>query len=83
MPRTATLRVRVDADKKARASKVFNRLGLPPSIAVNMFLAAVAERRGLPFSVSLAEADGGVATPPEAVAAVWESLDRDDWSYLR
>ena len=82
MPRSASLRVRVDADKKAKAAKVFTRLGLPPSVAVNMFLAAVAERKGLPFPVSLAEADDGVATPPEVVAAVWERLDQDDWSYL-
>jgi hypothetical protein len=48
-----------------------------------LFLAAVAERKGLPFPVSLTEADDDVSTPPEIVAAVWESLDRDDWSYLR
>jgi addiction module RelB/DinJ family antitoxin len=83
MPRTATLRVRVDAVKKARAVKVFNRLGLPPSVAINLFLAAVAERKGLPFPVSLTPADDDVSTPPEVVAAVWESLDQDDWSYLR
>lgn len=83
MPRTATLRVRVSADKKARATKVFNRLGLPPSVAVNLFLAAVVEREGLPFPVALPKAHDGLATPPEVVAAVWDSLDKDDWSYLR
>lgn len=83
MSRTATLRVRVDADKKAKATKVFNRLGLPPSVAVNMFLAAVAEQKGLPFPVSLPGTDEDVATPTGLIASVWETLDQDDWSYLR
>lgn len=62
---------------------MFNRLGLPPSVAVNMFLAAVAEQKGLPFPVSLSQADADVATPAGLVASVWETLDQDDGSYLR
>ena len=53
MKSTNTLfRARVDAARLNQAKDVFERLGLKPSDAVNMFFAQVALRDDLPFSVT-------------------------------
>ena len=46
------LRARVDTARYHKAEQVFERLGMKTSDAINIFLAQVALREDLPFSVT-------------------------------
>ena len=48
----AVVRTRVPARRLQRAEKILHRLGLTPADAVNMLLAQIEIRQGLPFEVS-------------------------------
>ena len=50
---TKTLNLRVDANLKAQAERIFSELGLPTSTAITMFLKSVVRHDGLPFEVRL------------------------------
>ncbi|MBQ7566401.1 MAG: type II toxin-antitoxin system RelB/DinJ family antitoxin [Oscillospiraceae bacterium] len=50
---TTPTQVRIDADVKAAATELFDRLGLDMSGAVNMFLHQCVLRGGLPFAVEV------------------------------
>ena len=50
---TTVLRTKVPARRLQRAEKILRKLGLTPTDAVNMFLAQVELRQGLPFEVSV------------------------------
>lgn len=50
------VRARVPAQRFRNAEKILARLGMKPGDAINLLLAQVELRRGLPFSVSLDEA---------------------------
>lgn len=56
---TATKTIRLSTRRLADASKVFDRIGLDPRTAVEMFLAQVALKRAIPFAVDDAESDDG------------------------
>jgi len=50
---TSTLvRARVDAARYRKAERVFERLGMKTSDAINVFLAQVALRQDMPFAVT-------------------------------
>jgi addiction module RelB/DinJ family antitoxin len=49
---TAVVRTRVPARRLQRAEKILSKLGLTAGDAVNMMLAQIEIRRGLPFEVS-------------------------------
>jgi DNA-damage-inducible protein J len=66
MAKTATVAVRIDPTLKSSAERVFRRLGLSPSQAVNIFFAQVCLRGGLPFAVRVPNA--------ETLAAMEESM---------
>jgi DNA-damage-inducible protein J len=53
MPKTATIRARVDAELKADAEAVLNTLGLTASDAIRLFYQQVALQKSLPFAVEL------------------------------
>jgi addiction module RelB/DinJ family antitoxin len=53
MNETAILRAKVLARRLRRAEKILRKLGLTPSDAVNMLLAQIEIRQGLPFEVSV------------------------------
>lgn len=73
MVKTATVAVRIDPALKSSAERVFKRLGISPSQAVNLFFAQVSLRGGLPFAVRVPNADTLDAMEesiePEALAA--------------
>jgi addiction module RelB/DinJ family antitoxin len=48
---TAVVRTRVPARRLQRAERVLRKLGLTPTDAVNMLLAQIEIRQGLPFEV--------------------------------
>ena len=52
MSATAVVKTRVPARRLRRATKVLEKLGLTPAEAVNMLLAQIEIREGLPFEVS-------------------------------
>jgi len=49
---TTVVRTRVPVRRLQRAEKILHKLGLTPSEAVNMMLAQIEIRQGLPFEVS-------------------------------
>jgi DNA-damage-inducible protein J len=53
MPKTETIRARVDAKLKAQAEAVLEKLGLNASEAIRLFYKQVALRKGLPFDVKI------------------------------
>ena len=50
---TTPTQVRIDADIKQEATKLFSRLGLDMSSAVNLFLHQCVLHGGLPFAVEI------------------------------
>jgi DNA-damage-inducible protein J len=56
MPKTETIRARVDAKLKAQAEAVLEKLGLNASEAIRLFYKQVALRKGLPFDVAIPNA---------------------------
>jgi len=48
---TAVFRTRVPARRLQRAERILHRLGLTPAAAVNMLLAQIELKKGLPFEV--------------------------------
>ncbi len=60
MEKTATLNLRVDPTLKEQAENILQRLGIPMSTAVNMFLNQITLVGGIPFSVTLPKAPASV-----------------------
>lgn len=55
MARTANVFARVEPEVKEQAEQVLDRLGIPMSNAVGMFLRQVVLQRGIPFEMKLPE----------------------------
>jgi len=53
MARSAMIRARTEPGLKAAAERVFHRLGLSCSEAINLFFAQVTMRKGIPFDVAI------------------------------
>ncbi|MGI6248086.1 MAG: type II toxin-antitoxin system RelB/DinJ family antitoxin [Acutalibacteraceae bacterium] len=53
MANQKNLNIRTDADVKAAAEQLFEKLGLNMSTAVNIFLRQAIRQGGLPFEVKL------------------------------
>lgn len=53
MARTSNVFARVEPEIKEQAEQVLDRLGIPMSNAVSMFLRQVVLQRGIPFEVKL------------------------------
>ena len=51
--KTATIRARTEPRLKADAERVFRKLGISSSEAINLFYAQVRLRKGLPFAVDI------------------------------
>ena len=47
------IRARTDADLKQKVEKIFSKIGLTPSQAVNLFYSQVVLQKGLPFEVKI------------------------------
>lgn len=57
MARTANVFVRVEPEVKEQAEMILEKLGIPMSNAVGMFLRQVVMHKGLPFDVKLSESE--------------------------
>ena len=53
MEKTATLNLRVNPTSKQRAEAVLKQLGIPMSVAMDMYLNQIALVGGIPFTVTL------------------------------
>ena len=60
MEKTATLNLRVNLALKEQAENILQRLGIPMSTAVDMFLNQITLVGGIPFSVTLPKAPASV-----------------------
>jgi DNA-damage-inducible protein J len=56
MEKTSTLNLRVDPNVKKDAEAVLRRLGIPMSVAIDMYLHQISLTGGIPFSVTLPKA---------------------------
>jgi DNA-damage-inducible protein J len=52
--KTATVRARIEPDLKERAEHIFQQLGLTATQAITLFYKQVEQKKGLPFSLTLA-----------------------------
>ncbi len=59
---TTNLNIRTDKDVKEQADRIFSKLGLNMTTAINMFLRTAIRENGIPFSLKL-------DTPNEVTAA--------------
>ncbi len=69
MAKTATLSIRIEPKTKSRAEKIFAKLGISLSEAVNMFFCQTINERALPFRPQL---DRPEIPNDETVAAMRE-----------
>ncbi len=53
MARSAMIRARTEPSLKAQADRIFRKLGLTCSEAINLFFAQVTLKKGIPFDVAL------------------------------
>lgn len=60
MEKTATLNLRVNPTVKEKAEEVLSRLGVPMSIAIDMYLNQISLTGGIPFAVTLPKAPGEI-----------------------
>jgi addiction module RelB/DinJ family antitoxin len=54
MAKSATISMRIDEQLKADAEIIFQQLGMTTTEAIKIFLAAVRNRKGLPFQIQVA-----------------------------
>jgi addiction module RelB/DinJ family antitoxin len=69
MARTSNVFVRVEPEVKEQAEQVLDRLGIPMSNAVGMFLRQIVLQRGIPFEMKL----------PQEVPLVYDSLTKEQF----
>lgn len=69
MARTSNIFARVEPEIKEQAEQVLDRLGIPMSNAVGMFLRQVVLQRGIPFEMKL----------PQTAPLSYGSLTRDQF----
>ena len=60
MEKTATLNLRVNPQLKKDAESILNRLGIPMSTAIDIFLTQIVLVEGIPFPVQLPKAPASV-----------------------
>ena len=53
MAKSATISMRIDGQLKAETETIFQQLGMTTTEAIKIFLAAVRNRKGLPFQVQV------------------------------
>lgn len=51
--KTANVNLRIKSDIKKRAEEILEKLGIPRSVAVDMFYRQIIAHKGIPFSVTL------------------------------
>ena len=78
--KTETVRARVDPALKEESERILNGLGLSTTEAIRLFLYQVKLRRGLPFELTLPDAEKDVEDilhPAKRRNAVLDLIDED------
>ena len=84
MATKTSMTIRTDSDIKSQAQRLFAKLGLDMSTAINLFLRQVVNHQGIPFEVTLhkpntitqkALADQNLNGPFNSVDDLMSSLD--------
>jgi DNA-damage-inducible protein J len=57
MPKSAQINARIDPSLKQETEKIFDELGLSTTQAITLFFKQVALQQGLPFAVSISNAE--------------------------
>lgn len=70
--RTANIYTRVDPDTKEQAEAILDRLGIPMSNAIGMFLKQIVIQKGIPFEMKLP-----AATPLSISSMTKEQFDME------
>lgn len=76
MEKTATLNLRVNPTLKQQAESVLNRLGVPMSTAIDMYLNQICLTGGIPFNVTLPKAPAAVNADLMSDAQIHDTLMR-------
>lgn len=76
MEKSATLNLRVNPVVKQRAEVVLSRLGIPMSIAVDMYLNQISLTGGIPFVVTLPKAPASINSDMMSDEELREKLKR-------
>lgn len=88
MPKTATIRARVEPELKAEAEAMLEELGLSPTTAITLFYRQVVRQQGLPLELRVPNATtraamldaraGRNVTHASSVDDFFAKLDADD-----
>lgn len=73
----SNINVRIDADIKSKAEKIFSKLGLTPSAAINLFYNQVIRTKSIPFELKVEEPN---RTTIKALAEL-EQMEKNPNSY--
>lgn len=76
MGKSATLNLRVNPVVKERAEKVLSQLGVPMSIAIDMYLNQISLTGGIPFSVSLPKAPVSIHADSMTTEEIHQKLEK-------
>lgn len=78
MDKTATLNLRVNPTVKEKAEEVLSKLGIPMSVAINIYLNQISFTGGIPFPVTLPKApdrvNADLMTDEELLEKIKKSL---------
>lgn len=81
MEKSATLNLRVNPTLKKDAESVLGRLGVPMSIAVDMFLSQIVLTGGIPFAITLPSAPGRIDTTKMSTDEIHDKIQKGYKSY--
>lgn len=77
MEKTATLNLRINPERKHKAEMVLKSLGIPMSVAIDMFLTQVAVQQGIPFPLVMSKSvNADFMTAAELKAKISDSMQQ-------
>ena len=82
MEKTATLNLRVDPALKKNAESIMNKLGIPMSTAVDIYLNQIVMTGGIPFAVKLPAAPENIDISAMTSDQIHEKIRKGYESYL-
>ena len=75
MEKTTTLNLRVNSNLKANAQQILNKLGIPMSTAIDIYLNQIVLVGGIPFSVTLPNFDASKMSKEQLSSKLKEGYD--------
>lgn len=78
MSDTTNINLRIDKELKAQSEKLFAKLGINMTTAMNIFLRQAVRQQGIPFQITARE-DYSFPAPPEVLAEIDSHPSYDDY----